>query len=175
MPTYHRNIYMNKILFVLAIISLSVRLVAAGEIPATAWGAVTNGMQMSIVLRPNRPIVIQSTNSVTLSIFVRNTSKNNIFFFLARSVIGPDLFLVVVSPSGKNIKPEPRAGSDSGGFEAILPNETREFDLDLNKVYPLNEIGTYTVTAEMGMYLPHEAIPFVVISKPLRVSVVPDK
>jgi hypothetical protein len=175
MSTYHHNISMKKYLSVLTLVGLLIRLAAAEDMPANAWGAATNGVQMSIVLRPNRPILIQSTNSVTLTIFVRNTSTNKVYFFLAGSIIGPDLFLVITSPSGKKIQPRPGTGSSSGGFDAMFPNETREFDLELNKLYPLNEVGSYTVIAEMGMYLPQQANPFVVFSNPLRLSVIQDK
>ena len=92
---------------------------------------------------------------------------------MAGSVIGPDLIVAVTSPFGKKI--QSGAGSGSGRFDAILPNQTREFDLELTKLYPLNEVGTYTVTAEMGMYLPKQTNFFVVYSNPLRLSAVQAK
>ena len=141
-----------------------------------AWGAVTNGIQISIALKEDATGQVKGTNSIILSIRTRNLSTNGVIFVLDNAIVNsPALSFVVITPSGKKVPPAPKPLlGGSGGVVEVSPNETYEFEVNLKDIYQFDEAGTYKITTELGVCF-RGTKPFIVTSKPLLVSANRDK
>jgi len=104
--------------------------------------------QMSIQLKEVGK-EIRTNQPVQLTIHIKNTSTNEIFYFQIYS-LPTDFSWDLTSPSGKKLFFKESSAVE--GFSSVAvqlkPNQTEEYQFNLSLVCSLNEIGTYKVFAE---------------------------
>ena len=154
-----------------------------GNVFAEEWGALTNGVQISICLATNQPV---TTNGPVVILFkIRNTLTNEMASFFSDGSPENSFRYKIIAPSGDAA---PRNtdiiyGGSLGVYE-IPPKATKEYPVNLSLLYRFNEVGTYKIVGRaeaesQASTLSHKAImfdedkSFVVISNPLEIKVVP--
>jgi len=125
----------------------------ASDSSTNDWGAVTNNLQMSVMLGDNKA-EIRAGQSLGLIVRIKNVSTNETFHLIEIGQLIDDMnySFTIVFPSGKSVSPErPKAqiGSDVGSN--IGSSEIYEREFDLNKLCRLDEIGTYKITVQRMM------------------------
>jgi hypothetical protein len=169
--TIKRYLCCCSVLFV-----LTVGQVFAEDVRTDEWGAITNKMQMSISLKGDKK-QIGTNQPFSLLIRIRNVSTNELFHGYYTYVNDYELSFVVIAPSGKDISPKfPKDRvAGSGAAIRVPPNQTKKFEFNLSYFCMLDKIGTYKIIAKQKGYLGTNQTPFIVISNPLYISVVPDQ
>jgi hypothetical protein len=166
---------MKRLLFSLCAL-LTIQHVFADGIKTNEWGAVTNGLQMSIGLKNvNKEITVHG--DVDLLIHFRNVSTDQTFSICPDNVIEktPDFSFTIISPLGKDISPVPNPypGPSSGAIIPLAPGRTLDFDFNLSRVCKFESVGVYKVIAKYSVLSRQTRKPFTVISNPLNVTLVP--
>lgn len=163
--------------FISLFAAMTVLRVFASDTKTNEWGVVTNGIQMSIDLKGNSEKV--TTNEpVILLIRYRNVSTNETVtvYNLKAVALDATYSFVVVSPSGKDISPSlPKSLAGSGVNYSVAPNQTKEFEISLSQLCKFDEPGTYTITTKKMVFSDPKKKWFMVVSNPLKVSVVAGK
>ena len=144
------------------------------------WGAVTNGVQMSIAL-DGGDREIKTNDQVQLLVQIKNIGS-----LIARSSLilgrntdpGSGLRCVVISPSGKDISPTAHSYGPSGAILNLSPGQGDSFTFDLGRICKFDEVGNYKITAQKIVYTDdgkNITRSWTVVSNPLLVKVVPAK
>lgn len=155
--------------------ALSVSGLAADE--SEQWGAVTNGIQISIRLSGGMN-VIKTNQPVIITIKYRNVSTNEVFPITGKYRIEFDSSYVwtVISPSGKDVSPDMFSRADhSVTWDNLKPQESMEAEYDISVRCNFNEAGTYKITLNKGMSSIKSQKLFVVVSNPLNVTIASGK
>ena len=136
------------------------------------WGAMTNSIQMSIALRPEKTD-FRLSNVVVLVIRLRNLSDHETFLVSRWNAIenDPSYSFVVTSPSGKDVSPGPKIIPGSAGATPLEPNKTLEFEFNLSRLCKFDEVGEYRITAKKLVRSPAREMSFAVISNLLNISI----
>jgi hypothetical protein len=81
------------------------------------------------------------------------------------------VFCVVISPSGKDISPNPRTFWHGSAAHIILPpNQIKEFEFNLSQLCNFDETGTYKIIAKKTIWFGNDK-RFEIISNPLNMIV----
>jgi len=152
--------------------------VFAGATNTNAWGAATNGLQMSIRLDSDKN-EIKAGQTFGLLISYRNLSTNETFMIyeVFGAVDDASYSFIAYSPSGKEILiKKPFEETLSGAVHGVEPGKTIEIRFNLSKLLTLDEIGTYRIIAKKGdIWLADKHKPFEVVSNTLNVKIVPNQ
>jgi hypothetical protein len=126
----------------------------AEQFPEGNWGPVTNGFQLSLRFEKTNFV---SGEAIMAVLLLRNTSTNLLKYRIATvaGMDGPIGF--VVSDAAGVISPI-SAGQItiiSSSELALAPSTQRKYVEQLDKRFPLNKPGSYTVYARLGTGGPH--------------------
>jgi len=148
---------------------------ALGDSPVTnEWGAISNGVQMSISF-DGKKREIKTNEEFQLLVSIKNLGTTNAWSYLggmANSELGNGLHCVVISPSGKDVSPSVKFRGEAFGFINCPPGGGESFKFNLSRICRLDEMGTYKIIAQKSIYFDVKK-SWVVTSNPLFVKVVP--
>lgn len=148
---------------------------SAADTNTNEWGAVTNGIQMSIGLKGDNQ-KLKTNQPVVLLICYKNVSSNETIVISNQKALSLDATysFVVISPSGKDVSPNlPKSFAGSGEIYPVGPNQTKEFEVNLSQLCNFDEVGTYTIISKkLIIQFEHPKQKwFVVVSNPLNIVI----
>jgi hypothetical protein len=161
----------NQLLLLALFIISSCVIVFADDTNNIEWGLTTNDSRMSISFI-NGESVIRTNQPFSVTVRIQNLSTNQtLYVYLPMGRVDPGFMWVVTSPDGNDASP-PVTTRGSGAIDAIDPGGIFEFEFSLSSVCRFNQIGTYKITAKMGLGGLSNKVSRAV-SNPLALTVVP--
>ena len=136
---------MKRLLLIIAMLALQSLF---ANVFAEEWGPLTNGVQTSVKMWTGHA-QITTNETVLLQFQIRNTTTNETFYFRWWATFENSFSYMVISPSGEKLSQRSDAIiAGSSGPIPIRSNDTHEYNLDLNKLYKFDELGTYKITVK---------------------------